>query len=89
MAERFAIDLAEDIARVYLKDVGKIPAMTASEERKISGNISNAEERQRNILFSIPQVIDELARIGTQLEDGSIGVVDILKDADSFARSKT
>jgi len=89
VAERFAIDLSEDIARVYLKDVGKIPAMTASEERKISGNISNAEERQRNILFSIPQVIDELARIGTQLEDGSIGVVDILKDADSFARSKT
>lgn len=89
VAEEFVIDLCEDILRAYLKDVARVPAMTASDEREISGGIEEAETKQRDILFSIPQTIDELVRIGRQLENGSISVLDILQDADSFTHSKT
>ncbi|MEN6615342.1 MAG: sigma factor, partial [Syntrophorhabdus sp.] len=89
MAEEFVIVSSEDIVRVYLKDIGRIPAMTAPEEREICTKIEEAEANQKRVLFSIPQAIDELAGIGKRLENGSISVLDILKDADSFAHSKT
>lgn len=88
VAEEFAVDLSEDIVRVYLKDVGRIPVMTAPEEREISIDIDVAETKQRNILFSIPQAVDELAHIGKWLENGSTTIIDVLKDADSFVQSK-
>ena len=77
VAEEFAVDLSEDIVRVYLKDVGRIPVMTAPEEREISIDIDVAETKQRNILFSIPQAVDELAHIGKWLENGSTTIIDV------------
>ncbi len=73
MVEEFAVDLSEDMMRLYLKDVRRLRPMTASEERKICTEIEQAEMQEKYLLFTIPQAIKEFVLMGKRLTQGLTG----------------
>ncbi len=75
-------ETANNIVWAYLNDLKNIKLLTADEERSIAKKTEKAEKQALNILFSMPQAIDELMEIGRQLKEGSINVIDVIRHVD-------
>ncbi len=74
-------ETANNIIGAYLKDMNHISLLSAEEERYIGKMAEEADKEAMNILFSMPEAIDELLEIGRQVKEGSLNVFDIVKKA--------
>ena len=77
-------DTANNIVWAYLKDMGHISLLTADEEYQIAKKIEEAEKKAKNILFNLPQAVNELLEIGSHLKEGSINIIDVIKNIDEI-----
>jgi RNA polymerase primary sigma factor len=77
-------ETADNIVWAYLNDLKNIQLLTADEEHTIAKKTEQAEKQAINILFSIPQAIDELMEIGRLLKEGSLNVIDVVRHIDDM-----
>ena len=77
-------DTANNIVWEYLKDMAHISLLTAEEEHNIAKKTEEAEKKAMNILFSMPEAIGELLEISRQLKDGSINIIDVIRNIDEI-----
>lgn len=68
----------DNIVWAYLKDMGQVPLLTSDEEREIAMKIEEAEKKEKSILFSAPQAVNELVEIGRQLKEGTLSIADVI-----------
>jgi RNA polymerase primary sigma factor len=76
--ERSASQTADNIIWAYLKDMGHVALLTSDEEREIAKKSEEAEKKGKNILFDLPQAVNELLEIGRQLKEEAINIVDVI-----------
>jgi hypothetical protein len=55
--------------------MGHVALLTSEEEYQIAKKIEEAEKKAKNILFDMPQAVDELFEIARQLKEETINVV--------------
>lgn len=82
--ERLSSETTDNIVWAYLKDMGHLSLLTSDEEYQIAIKIEEAEKKAKNILFDLPQAVNELLEIGLQLKDGTINIVDVINDIDEM-----
>jgi RNA polymerase primary sigma factor len=83
-AEKSPSETADNIIWSYLKDLGHIALLTSDEEYQIAKKIEEAEKKKKNILFDLPQAVDELLDIGKQLKEETINIVDVINNIDEM-----
>ncbi len=83
-AEKIPSEKTDNIIWAYLKDIGRVSLLTPDEERQIAKKIEKGERDARNILFELPQAIDELLQIGQQLKEETISILDVIKNIDEM-----
>lgn len=86
--ERLPSEKSENIIWSYLKDIGRVSLLTSEEEYMIAKKIEEGERRIRNLLFGLPQGIDELSEIALQLKRDEVNIVDVIKNIDELDFSK-
>jgi RNA polymerase primary sigma factor len=77
-------ETASNIIWAYLKDMGHISLLSAEEERNIAKKAEEAEKEAVNILFNIPEAIAELREIGSQVREGSLNILNVIKNIDEI-----
>ncbi len=82
--EKVPSEKTDNIIWAYLKDIGRVPLLTPDEEYQIAKKIEKGERSTRNILFELPQAVDELLQIGQQLREETINIVDVIKNLDEM-----
>src|SRR5258705_8371026 len=60
----------EDPVRLYLKEIGKVPLLTAAQEVQIGRRIEVGQIALRRTLAGIPMAVEALLRVGDQLRRG-------------------
>ena len=94
-AEKLPSETADNTIWAYLKDIGRVALLTSAEEYQIAKQIEEAERKEMNILFSLPQAVNELLEIGRQLKEGTVNIADVVhidemdctqKDEESHAK---
>jgi len=83
--EREDPETASNIIWAYLKDMGHISLLSAEEERKIAKKAEEAEKEAVNILFNMPEAIAELREIGRQVREGSLNILNVIKNIDEIS----
>jgi RNA polymerase primary sigma factor len=83
-SDRSPSEKADNIVWAYLKDIGHVSLLTADEERGIAERLEEGERTAKNILFELPQAIDELLEIGRQLREDGIGIADVINSIDEM-----
>ena len=82
--ERLPSATADNIVWAYLKDMGHVSLLTTDEEYQIAKKIEEAEKKAKNILFDLPQAVNELLEIGQQLKEGTVNIVDVINNIDEM-----
>ncbi|MCK7504792.1 MAG: hypothetical protein MZV70_12375 [Desulfobacterales bacterium] len=82
--ERSPSETADNIVWAYLKDMGHVSLLTSDEEYQIAKKIEEAERKAKNILFDLPQAVNELLEIGQQLKEETINIVDVINNIDEM-----
>jgi len=82
--EKVPLEKTDNIIWTYLKDIGRVSLLTPDEEHQIAKKIEKGEKNTRNILFELPQAVDELLQIGKQLKEETINIVDVIKNIDEM-----
>lgn len=83
-AEKLPSEKTDNIIWAYLKDIGHISLLTADEEQGIARKIEEGEGRAKNILFELPQAVNELVEIGRQLKEDTIKITDVINNIDEM-----
>lgn len=68
----------EDPVRLYLKEIGKVPLLTAEQEVKIGRRIEVGQIALRSALSGIPMAINALLDIGDRLRHAEIAADDVI-----------
>jgi len=68
----------EDPVRLYLKEIGKVPLLTAKQEVEIGRRIEVGQIALRRALAGIPMAVDYLLRIGDQLRRNETPADDVI-----------
>ncbi|MBI2204111.1 MAG: sigma-70 family RNA polymerase sigma factor [Candidatus Rokubacteria bacterium] len=68
----------EDPVRLYLKEIGKVPLLTAEQEVKIGRRIEVGQIALRSALAGIPMAINALLEIGDRLRHDEIAADDVI-----------
>jgi RNA polymerase primary sigma factor len=76
--EKLPSETADNMVWAYLKDIGQIALLTSDQEYQIAKKIEEAEQKGRNILFGLPQALNELLEIGRQLREQTINVAEVI-----------
>jgi RNA polymerase primary sigma factor len=68
----------EDPVRLYLKEIGKVPLLTAEQEVQIGRRIENGQIALRRALSGIPMAVQILLEVGDRLRSGDIAADDVI-----------
>jgi RNA polymerase primary sigma factor len=68
----------EDPVRLYLKEIGKVPLLTADQEVQIGRRIEVGQIALRRTLAGIPMAVGALLEIGEKLRRGEIPADDVI-----------
>ena len=82
--EKLPSETADNIIWAYLKDMGHVALLTSDEECQIAKKIEEAEKKAKNILFELPQAVNELLEIGQQLKEQTINIADVINNIDEM-----
>ena len=83
-AEKLPSETTDNIIWAYLKDMGHVSLLTSDEEYQIAKKIEEAEKKAKNILFELPQAVNELLEIGRQLKEETVNIVDVINNIDEM-----
>jgi len=83
-AEKLPSERTDNIILAYLKDIGHISLLTPDEEYQIAKKIEEGERTAKNILFELPQAVNELLEIGQQLKEETVNIVDVINSIDEM-----
>jgi len=87
-AERSSSETTDNVVWAYLKDMGHMTLLTSEEEHQIAEKIEEEEAKAKNILFELPQAINELLEIGQQLKKETVNIVDVINNIDEMNCTK-
>jgi RNA polymerase primary sigma factor len=76
--ERLPSETGDNVTWAYLKDMGHVTLLTSAEEYQIAKKIEEAERKEKNILFGLPQAVGELLKIGQQLKEETVTIADVI-----------
>ncbi len=76
--EPSAAPRGEDPVRLYLKEIGKVPLLTAAQEVEIGRRIEVGQIALRRTLAGIPMAVQALLEIGDRLRRGEIPADDVI-----------
>jgi RNA polymerase primary sigma factor len=78
--ETFAPGLTkgEDPVRLYLKEIGKVPLLTAAQEVQIGRRIEVGQIALRRTLVGIPMAVEGLLEVGDKLRRGEMPADDVI-----------
>ena len=82
--EKLPSETTDNIVWAYLKDMGHVSLLTSDEEYQIAKKIEEAEKKAKNILFDLPQAVNELLEIGQQLKEETVNIVDVINNIDEM-----
>lgn len=82
--EKLSSEATDNIVWAYLKDMGHVALLTTEEEYQIAKKIEEAENKAKNILFDMPQAINELFEIARQLREETLSIVDVINNIDEM-----
>ena len=82
--ERLPSETTDNIIWAYLKDMGHVSLLTSDEEYRIAKKIEEADKKAKNILFELPQAVNELLEIGQQLKEETVNIVDVINTIDEM-----
>jgi RNA polymerase primary sigma factor len=68
----------EDPVRLYLKEIGKVPLLTAEQEVKIGRRIENGQIALRHALAGIPMAVNTLLDVGDRLRHEDMPADDVI-----------
>src|SRR5206468_2942730 len=68
----------EDPVRLYLKEIGKVPLLTAAQEVEIGRRIEVGQVALRRTLAGVPMAVEALLDIGDRLRRGEIPAEDVI-----------
>ena len=68
----------EDPVRLYLKEIGRVPLLTAAQEVQIGRRIEVGQIALRSALAGIPMALDALLEAGDGLRRGAVAADDII-----------
>jgi RNA polymerase primary sigma factor len=68
----------EDPVRLYLKEIGKVPLLTADQEVQIGRRIENGQIALRRALAGIPMAVNKLLDVGDRLRHDDIAADDVI-----------
>src|SRR5262245_45959226 len=68
----------EDPVRRYLREIGKVPLLTAEQEVKIGRRIEIGQIALRQALAGIPMAVRALLEVGAKLRRGETAAADVL-----------
>jgi hypothetical protein len=68
----------EDPVRLYLKEIGKVPLLTAQQEVQIGRRIEVGQIALRRALAGIPMAVRALLDVGDRLRRGDTGADDVI-----------
>jgi RNA polymerase primary sigma factor len=68
----------EDPVRLYLKEIGKVPLLTAQQEVQIGRRIEVGQIALRRALAGIPMAVRALLEVGDRLRHGQIAADDVI-----------
>ncbi|MGH7353750.1 MAG: sigma-70 family RNA polymerase sigma factor [Candidatus Rokuibacteriota bacterium] len=69
---------AEDPVRLYLKEIGRVPLLTAKQEVEIGRRIEVGQIALRRALAGIPLAIRALGEVGDRLRRGDMGADEVI-----------
>jgi RNA polymerase primary sigma factor len=75
-------DKASDPVRMYLRQMGRVPLLTREQEVSIAKRIENGQIRANRIIARSPIAINELIKIGGELENGMLSVREVVNLSD-------
>src|SRR5213595_1048117 len=76
--EASASPRGEDPVRLYLKEIGKVPLLTAAQEVEIGRRIEVGQMALRRTLAGVPMAVEALLDIGDRLRRGEIPADDVI-----------
>jgi RNA polymerase primary sigma factor len=82
--EKLPSERTDNIIWAYLKDIGHVSLLTSDEEHQIAKKIEEGERTAKNILFELPQAVNELLEIGQQLKEETVNIVDVINNIDEM-----
>src|SRR5262245_10997883 len=68
----------EDPVRLYLKEIGKVPLLTAAQEVQIGRRIEVGQIALRRTLVGIPMAVEAFLEVGGKLRRGEIPADDVI-----------
>src|SRR5438309_2196891 len=68
----------EDPVRLYLKEIGKVPLLTAAQEVQIGRRIEVGQIALRRTLVAIPMAVEALLEVGDKLRRGEMPAHDVI-----------
>jgi len=68
----------EDPVRLYLKEIGKVPLLTAAQEVQIGRRIEVGQIALRRALVAIPMAVEALLEVGDKLRRGQMPADDVI-----------
>ncbi len=71
-------DKATDPVRMYLRQMGRVPLLTREQEVSIAKRIENGQIRANRVISRSPIAINELIKIGDELEAGALSIRDVV-----------
>src|SRR5437016_13928650 len=76
--EAGAAPRGEDPVRLYLKEIGKVPLLTAAQEVQIGRRIEVGQIALRRTLVGIPMAVEAFLEVGDKLRRGEIPADDVI-----------
>lgn len=80
--EKITLEGSDNIVRAYLKDMRHATVLTPDEEHRIFKEIEEIEKKVKNVLFKLPQAVNQLTEIGQKLKEGTIHILDVINNID-------